>query len=50
MTYPVVSLSVGRAAHQEFSSSDSGRMPDVRSDTRGLDTMATLPWRTAFKN
>ena len=35
MTYPVVSLSVGRAAHQEFSTSDSGRMPDVRSDTRG---------------
>lgn len=35
MTYPVVSLSVGRAAHQEFASSDSGRMPDVRSDTRG---------------
>ncbi len=35
MTYPIVSLSAGQAAYQELQSSTSGRMPEVRSESRG---------------
>ena len=35
MTYPIVSLSVGRAAYQELQTSSIGQMPEVRSESRG---------------